>query len=699
MAPSNDTKKRQLIGKVAAATKRKVGGKAGATAARFTEQFLDNVPPDDLLREGDSDPLGWVLSMWEFVQQRDTSKPKLRIYNPSKDEQGWHSAHSVLEVINDDMPFLVDSVTAELNRYGAEVHLVIHPVLDIERTAGGKFKALGEPDTEHGDGLGESCMHLQITEQPASRHKEIVDHLAAVLDDVKLAVEDWLPMRQRCRDLMKDLQVHPPKLPRDEVNECLAFLEWLDDDHFTYLGYRQYSFTGRGEKTVAKIDNKSALGILRDSKVSIFDGLRNLGQLPAEVQDFVKRPELLRVTKANRRATVHRAVHLDTVAVKTIDSRGRVTGEQLFVGLFTSVAYSRSPREIPLLRHKVDAVMRRAGFMPGSHDGKALMHILESYPRDELFQISEDELYNITIGILHLQERQRTALFVRRDPFERFVSAMIYVPRDRYDTSLRLKFQTILTRAYKGEVASFSTHLGDSTLARLHLLIRTEQGKIPRVDQTKVENELAHAARSWSDELRQELIDREGEERGLKTFRRYRRAFPISYQENHVGKDAVADIANIEAALSNCDIAMDLYRPVPAAPKELHFKIYVGGAPIPLSDVLPMLERMGLKVIGEVPYEVHPKRASDAIWIHDFKMRHLGTEEIDNTSELRTLFHEAFHEIWHGRMENDGFNGLVLSAGLFEVEELESASPVDAINAVMDSAAAEAAKASREAAR
>ena len=664
MASSNEAKKRQLVGKVAAAAKRKVGGKAGATAEKFTQQFLANVPPDDLLGESEGDLLGWILSMWGFVQQRDSSKPKLRIYNPSKKEHGWDSGHSVVEILNDDMPFLVDSVNAELNRLGAEVHLVIHPVLAIERTAAGKLKALGEPDPHHGDGNGESCMQLQISEQPKSAHKEIVKSLESVLGDVRAAVEDWLPMRQRCRDVMKELQVHPPKLPRDEVNECLAFLEWLDDDHFTYLGYREYSFSGKGENTVAKIDAKSGLGILRDTKVSIFDGLRNLGQLPADVQDFVRRPELLRVTKANRKARVHRPVHLDTVAVKKIDSKGRVTGEQLFVGLFTSVAYSRSPREIPLLRHKVDAVMSRTGFMPGSHDGKALMHILEAYPRDELFQISEEELYDISIGILHLQERQRTALFIRRDPFERFVSAMVYVPRDRYDTNLRLKLQRILTKAYNGEIASFSTFLGDATLARLHVLIRTEQGKIPKVDKAKVEEQLAHAARSWTDELQQELVDQHGEEKGLKTFRRYRRAFPVAYQEDHVGKDAVADIANIESALEAGDIAMDLYKPIPAEPRELHFKVYVAGDPIPLSDVLPMLERMGLKVIGEVPYEVQPKRAEGTIWIHDFHMQHLGREEIDNTSELRGIFHEVFHEVWHGRMENDGFNGLVLSAGL-----------------------------------
>ena len=277
--------------------------------------------------------------------------------------------------------------------------------------------------------------------------------------------------------------------------EAAAFLKWAYDDHFTFLGYREYHFQGGGASARTKIDDKSGLGVLRDPAVRVFEGLRNLGKLPPDVRDFVKSPVLMRITKANQRSSVHRPAHMDTVAIKMFDKKGKVCGERLFLGLFTSVAYSRSPREIPILREKVANVMRRSGFRSGSHDGKALQHILETYPRDELFEISEGDLFDISMGVLHLQERQRTALFLRFDPFERFVSCMVYVPRNRYDTTLHQKLQGILEEAYDGEVANYSTRLTDATLAQVHVIIKTRNERIPKVDHGEVEARLVEATR------------------------------------------------------------------------------------------------------------------------------------------------------------------------------------------------------------
>src|SRR5690606_15542754 len=257
------------------------------------------------------------------------------------------------------------------------------------------------------------------------------------------------------------------------------------------------------------------LGVLRDENYSVFDGLRNRERLRSDLREFLKRSRPLVVTKANRRATVHRPVHMDSIIVKDFDEKGRTVGERLFVGLLTSVAYSRSPREIPLLRRKVATIIERAGFSPGSHDGKALAHILETYPRDELFQISEDELFEISLGILHLQERQRTALFVRKDPFERFVSVLVYVPRDRMSTELRLRLQEILAQAYQGEIDAFNTQVGDASLARLHFIVKTTPGEIPEVDTTELEAVLVETTRSWRDHLQNALTEARGEARGL----------------------------------------------------------------------------------------------------------------------------------------------------------------------------------------
>ena len=307
--------------------------------------------------------------------------------------------------------------------------------------------------------------------------------------------------------------------------------------------------------------------------------------------------------------------------------------------------------------------MKHSGFAPRSHDGKALMHILDTYPRDELFQISVEELSQIATGVLHLQERQRTALFVRRDPFERFVSCMVYVPRDRYDTGLRRKLQKLLAEAYDGHCAVFSTQMSDEVLARLHLIIKTKPGKIPPVDLGKLEEDLVRASRSWSDLLEDVLVAEHGEQLGIRRLRRFEHAFPPSYQRHFDSKSAVFDIERIEEAISSEDLAMNLYRPAGAPAELLHFKIYILDKPVPLSDVLPMLENMGLKVIGEVPYDIEMPDRERPIWMHDFDMVAEGSAAIDLESN-REAFHDAFARVWHGEMENDGFNKLVLHAGL-----------------------------------
>jgi glutamate dehydrogenase len=643
--------------------------KADAQAAeRFLRAFYAHVPPDDIQDETPENLAGAALSVWDFAQERPHARAKVRMYNPREASHGWSCPHSVVEIVNDDMPFLVDSVTAAFNRRDIEVRLVIHPILPLERDDDGKLVRLGAPQETEIAGANESVMLLQVGEQPSPLHDDLVADLERVLSDVRAAVEDWRLMRQRCRDLIRDLDRDPPRLPKDEVEEAISFLEWLDDDHFTFLGYREYRFQGSGARAVAKIDPDSGLGLLRDVEFSVFDGLRDLGKLPADVQDWLKTPEVLRITKANRRSTVHRDAHMDAVAIKVFDGKTKVIGERLFVGLFTSAAYSTSPRTIPQLKRKVDKVLERAKFSPSSHDGKALLHILETYPRDELFQTDVEELHEIAMGVLHLQERQRVALFVRRDPFERFVSCMVYVPRDRFDTRLRLKLQAILAEAYAGEVTAFSTQLGDQLLARLHVIVKTHRGQVPEVDAAALEAQLAEAARSWVDEFEAALSAAHGEREGLRLFRRYAQAFPTNYREAHGVKDAVADLANVEAALSEARLALDLYRPYQAAPDRLHFKLYTAGDPIPLSDVLPMLEQMGLRAISEVPYEVRPARARGggeppSVWIHDFAL-HLPSGAQVDLAAVRAAFHEVFALTWYDKMEGDGFNRLVLAAGL-----------------------------------
>jgi glutamate dehydrogenase len=661
MTASRDQMKAELVQRVTERVHTRLEGRRAEEAERFVRQFFRHVPPDDLAGESADNLYGAALALWGLAHQRAAGEAKVRVYNPRPEKHGWKSPHTIVEVVNDDMPFLVDSVVAAVVSQAGDVHLVIHPVLRVERDEQNEVGRLLGAD-EPGDGAShESVMHLQINEQPADSHSEIRDHVLAVLADVRAAVEDWPEMRGRCVGMVESLTESPPRLPADEIIEGAAFLDWLVNNHFTFLGYREYRFEGEGDEAEAVVLPDSGLGILRSPDVTVFAKLRQLGPMPSEVRRFLRRPELLVISKAKRMSTVHRAVHLDAIAVKTIDESGEVTGQRLFVGLFTSTAYSTSPRKIPLLRRKAARVVKRSGFEPNSHDGKALMHVLASYPRDELFQITDEDLQRIAMGIVHLQERQRTALFVRPDAFERFVSCLVYVPRDRYDTSLRLKIRDILAEAYDGELAAFYTHLTDSNLARLHVIIKTQPGNVPRVDEDAVERKLVEASRSWEDRLQAALIEDRGEERGVASMRRFGEAFPPSYQHHFNEQTAGFDIGCVEKCLETGTVALNLFRPLEAQAREVRLKIYVGGPPAPLSDVLPMLENMGLKVIDEVPWAVRPADSDEPVWIREFTMS-IEDESVADPGEVREAFHEALSQVWRGEMENDGFNRLVLCA-------------------------------------
>ncbi|TWA67081.1 glutamate dehydrogenase (NAD) [Azospirillum brasilense] len=671
MALRAEQLKDELTEEVVRQVRERLGRSRAAPAERFVRQFYDNVPPDDIIQAPAEQLYGAALAMWQWGQQREaTGRAKVRVYNPRVEEHGWQSHRTVVEIVNDDMPFLVDSVTAELNRQGMTVHLVIHPVVRVKRDADGQLVELYEPAAAPTDAAPESFMHVEVgAVTGAAALDQAREGLERVLADVRAAVADWRAMRQQVRAAIVEADCAraavPAIIPDDEVDEAKAFLSWADDDHFTFLGYREYRFESGADGADSSLGlvAGSGLGILRDDSVTVFDGLRNYATLPPDVRDFLRNPRVLMVTKGNRPSPVHRAVPMDAFLIKRFDAEGRIIGERLVAGLFTSVAYNRSPREIPYLRRKVAEVMELAGFDPQGHDGKALLHILETYPRDELFQIQVPELLDIAVGILHLQERQRLALFVRKDPFERFASCLVYVPRDRYDTTLRRRIQSILEAAYDGTCTGFTTQLTESVLARLHFIIRTEPGRVPAVDATDLEARLVQASRGWDDHLRDALVEAHGEEQGRTLFRRYADAFPTAYREEFNAEAAVFDIERIEKATAQGTLGINLYRPLEAEGDELHVKIYHEGRPVPLSDVLPMLEHMDLKVITEAPFEIAIAGHAAPVWIHDFTARSQNGLPID-CAMVKEKFQDALAAVWDGRMEDDGFNRLVLRAGL-----------------------------------
>jgi glutamate dehydrogenase len=631
-----------------------------ANLERFVTSYFAQVDPEDLAERAAADLYGAALSHFNFARKRDSGRAKVRVLNPAIEEHGWQSTHTIVEIVNDDMPFLVDSVTMEVNRHGLTLHLIIHPILAVHREPDGTLAGIDAEEAQGGQ--RESLIHVEVDRitDPA-RLAALAADVARVLGDVRAAVDDWKPMQMRLRQIVADLDLQPPPIPVDELEEDRAFLQWVAENHFTFLGYCCNELVSvEGSDGLKRVPG-SGLGILREDKSKgVAPGF---AALPPELRASARSPELLIVTKANTRSTVHRAGYLDYLGIKRFDAAGQVCGEHRFLGVYTSIAYSAKAAEIPLLRRKTANVIARARLLAGSHAGKALVNILETYPRDELFQIGEDDLLRHAMGILQLGERQRFRLFVRRDPFERFVTCLIYAPRETYTTKLRRRWQAILLETCNGSGSEFNVHLSESVLARVMITVRTTPGAVPVFDVRELEARLAAAARRWDDDLRDALIDTAGEARGSELFRRFAGAFPAGYREECAARAAVPDIEMMATLTPEQPLGVRLYRPLEAEPGGLRFKLFHLGAPVMLSHSLPMLERMGLKVIDERPHRVVPE-GSPPIWLHDFGMlRAVGGDE-EPSEGLNAVFEDAFVRIFRGEVESDDFNRLVVAARL-----------------------------------
>jgi glutamate dehydrogenase len=651
MASTTEAKKAALVKKTVALAGDLLDPAEQTIAQRFISEFYAHVPPADVAERSPRNLYGAARSLWHFAERRHPRQAKIRVHNPDPLADGWSSAYTIVEIVNDDMPFLVDSVTGAINASNRVVHLIIHPILTVSRSPDGRLCDILD---SHAAGSRESWMQIEITPEPdPAALARLTQTLSTVLGDVRAAVEDWQPMRKVLREVVSELSAQPPPVPPAELAEVLDFLRWLDDDNFTFLGYREYVFDGEAKP------EHGALGLLREEAHSVFGGLRDLSSLPSDVQDYVRRNELLVVTKSNRRSTVHRTAHMDAIGMRWFGSNGEVVGVRVLLGLFTSLAYSRDARAIPLLRLKVRRIVERSGLSPTSHDGKALLHILDTFPRDELFQTDEDQLFATVTGILNLQERQRIAVFVRRDPLERFVSCFVYVPRERYDSQLRGRFAAILEAAFAGQVSTFNTHLDESALARIHFIIRTTRGAVPAVDLVALEQRLADAGRSWMDQLQEAAAAALGGDEARLRLSRIK-SFPIAYQARTDTAQAVADLRQIAAALAGSPLEVSLH---PSGDGGLPgLRLYRAREPVALSDVLPILENLGLRVVAEEPFPIDCAGGT-SVWVHEFQLS--GIALLTTVSPtIRARFEEALVAVWTGRVENDGFNRLVLAAGL-----------------------------------
>lgn len=654
-------RKTKLIEHLTTKVVQSLGNAAPRGTELFVEQYCQGVTLADLERVALEDHCGAITSLIQLAQKRRPGWPELRLKNPSAAEDGWQTTHTVIEMINDDMPFLLDSVAGELGQREISIHLVVHPQMLVERGSEGELLGFCSPEPRPEGAILESFMHIEVDQ--LTGHPELVDletTLRKVLADVRAVVDDWSSMRRSLKRILEQFDINPPPSPAAELDETRQFLRWVDNHHFTLLGAIEYTLTEEADGIHLRPEKQAGLGMLR--KLPLDARAQADRPVPSPVLDFLNGEQLIRISKATRRSNVHRPVHIDRISVKRFSGDGRLIGEHELLGLFTSMAYSITAREIPLVRRKVERVIARAGFLPASHNAKGMRHVLEHYPRDELFQISEDDLYDFALRILDLQLRPRLALFVRHDEAERFVSCMVFVPRDQHNTLHRARMQSILESGFHGEVTAVYIWISDRPLAQLQFIVKTRPGQVPAVDQQRIEEELAKAVRLWSDRLKSALVHYFGEEGGIEAWRLYGNAFPPSYEEHFSIPSALEDIPILQQVSHSGRLGLRLYRRDGAAVSRFHLRTFEMAIPRRLSSILPMLENMGLEVDREIPFEVRPQGAANPIWLRDFELVAEDLEvDLETASEN---FKEALSRVWTGEAERDRFNRLVLRAGL-----------------------------------
>ncbi|OGT56643.1 MAG: NAD-glutamate dehydrogenase [Gammaproteobacteria bacterium RIFCSPHIGHO2_12_FULL_43_28] len=659
---NNSDERRSIINDVKALLKGRVPDGQMEVLNAFTERYFHSTHIDDLRDHSIEDLASIVLSHWKFIYQRQPDESKVNVFNPGKAKDGWESTHTLIQISHNDIPFLVDSIRMVINRYGYQIHFIIHfGGLKLMRDEAHRIVSVlpvGEIDK---DATTEAPIYIEIDRLPDEKHMTALkDEIERSLADVALSVVDWRKMMTRVQECLRELETNPPTtLDEAELAESRDFLRWLINNNFTFLGARDYKLIGNGTNRALQVVPGSGLGVLREKSASKTS--KSYAELPPQARKMALSKNILIIAKTNTTSTVHRSAYTDYIGVKRFNENGELIGERRFIGLYTSTAYHSSPRQIPFLRHKVDKVLQDLRLPPDSHDGKEAVHILETLPRDDLFQATHDELLEITLGIIQLKERKRVRLLVRRDAFYRYFSCLLFVPREIFDTELAGTMQDILMQSFNGIESTYTTLFTDSVLARIHYLIRVDPKTPVEYNLQQIEKKLMLASRSWSDDLKDQLIKRYGEYEGLKFSTKFSKAFPASYTEDYTPREALADIEHIEALSETEPLGM-LFSKQEDRPGIINMKLFHAEETIVLSDVLPILENMGLRIIGERPHEVKLKNGS-AIWINDFAMAYAGAGTVD-IEDIKDIFQASFTKTWFGEAENDGFNRLVLESNL-----------------------------------
>ncbi|MDV5862062.1 NAD-glutamate dehydrogenase [Pseudomonas mendocina] len=628
--------------------------------ALFAEQFFGIIALEELTQRRLSDLVGCTLSAWRMLEQFDHAKPQVRAFNPDYEKHGWQSTHTAVEILHVDIPFLVDSVRMELNRHGYSIHTLQNSVFSVRRDQNGQLLEILPRGTQGEGVLQEALMFLEIDRcSSAAELKTLEKSIHEVFGDVRMSVADFQPMKAKARELLAWLDRAKLKVDKTELDEIKVFLGWLLDNHFTFLGYEEFTVVPTADGGSMVYDEKSLLGLSKRLRTGL--SAEEL-HIEPEAVAYLREPQLLSFAKAAVPSRVHRPAYPDFVSIRELDAKGNVVKECRFMGLYTSAVYAESVWNIPYIRRKVDVIKQRSGFDSSAHLGKELAQVLEVLPRDDLFQTPVDDLFNTALSIVQIQERNKIRVFLRRDPYGRFCYCLAYVPRDVYSTETRMKIQQVLMERLQATDCEFWTFFSESVLARVQFILRVDPKNKTQIDPVLLEREVIQACRSWKDDYASLMVESLGEAQGTNVLAEFPGGFPAGYRERFAPHSAVVDMQHLLSLSNDKPLVMSFYQPLAQGDQQLHCKLYHADTPLPLSDVLPILENLGLRVLGEFPYKLRRADGRE-FWIHDFAFTYAEGLDVD-IQQLNDTLQDAFIHIVGGDSENDAFNRLVLTAAM-----------------------------------
>lgn len=613
----------------------------------FAKNFYSEMSSRDFKNYSTEEMLELAKSSYDFFQVKKPHEFKIQINNSHKNKDNY----TILEVVNDDMPFLVDSMAIQIEKLGIRVKNALHPIYSPIRDKNHKLTEV------EGGNKPESVIQFHLSSITDKEAKALEAQIAKTLETISLVVGDFKKMSEFVEGLKKEIAKN--KISAEEGEE---FFTWLNDGNFIFLGIKEFEVKEKAGKYTITAKDETSLGVFKSKYEEFVPSVKNFANSNSkEVEDAVKKPYVLEILKSRYKSQIHRNSMAERIRVQKFSASGEVIGEYRIIGLFTNSAYTQDVSDIPRLRKKIAYVIKESGFIKGSHNYKDLISTIEGYPRDELFQSTKEDLLRIIKAIVLICGRNEVRFFARRDKFDRFVSCLVYTPRERSNSELRDKIRDLLAKKYDGYVVDSFVQITESNLTRLHIIIRTDN-KIPSVDEEKIEQEISEMTKIYSDALCDEIKAKFGEEETNLLFRKYKNAFSISYKNRFDARRAAIDISRIEECLEKNEILFNLYKSSAVEKEISELKIYSPRKELILSDMMPILESFGFNVIHEHTYQVAFEKNTN-VWIHYFRLN-LSKSGTEFNEEIKKDFEDTISLICTGIVDIGFLNRLVVSSKL-----------------------------------